>query len=98
MKILTYNFKLIREPGFHDNVNGNNNDQSAGWINYKRQEIKVDPEHGEELQTVFHELLHAADRYWYARLEEHQVEKISEGLFHILKQNGVDLTPLLIEE
>lgn len=95
MKILTYDYTLIQEPGYSKNKNGNNGDNTRGYINYERQEIKIDPDHPEFMETLLHELIHAANNFWYANLNEQQVERISEGLYHILVSNGVDLTPLL---
>jgi hypothetical protein len=98
LKILTYEYEVISEPGYSENRDGSNTPRNVGYIDYKRQTIKTDPEHGEDEQTLFHEIMHAADRFWYCNLTEEQVERLSEGLYHILKQNGVDLSPLYKED
>lgn len=97
IKILSYEFELVQEHGYAHNKNGNNvdcNQASTGW---GPQKIIIDPEHPEHIQALLHELTHCADRYWYSRLTEQQVLAISEGLYHILTENGVDLSVLTRE-
>ena len=98
IKILSYEYEVISEPGFCENRNGNNSSRNVGYIDYKKQIIRTDPEHAEDMQTLLHEITHAVDRFWYCGLSEAQIERLSEGFYHVLKQNGVDFTPLITEE
>ncbi len=86
IKILSYEFSIMELDGFSSNKNGDNHSENLGTINYDRQEIKVDACHPEKDAVILHELVHAVDKFWYADLKEKQVEKISEGLYHILKE------------
>jgi hypothetical protein len=92
IKILSYEFSIMELDGFSSNKNGDNHSENLGTINYDRQEIKVDACHPEKDAVILHELVHAVDKFWYADLKEKQVEKISEGLYHILKENKIDFS------
>lgn len=92
IKILSYLFDLILEPGFQNNKNGNNLPRNLGSISYTRHEIRVDPEHPENDGTVLHELVHAVAHFWSIDLKEEDVERLAEGLFHILKENKIDFS------
>lgn len=95
MKILSYDYEVVREPGFSSDRNNNNNARWQGQIDYKRQQIKVDPEDKEHMQTLIHEMMHSIDRYFVTDLSEDNIERISQGIYHVMTENGVDLSPLL---
>lgn len=89
LKILNWNFDVVFEKGFRNNVNGNNIVRNLGHIDYDNQRIKIDSEDIELQETLFHEILHAVSHYWNANLDENQVTCISVGLYCVLKENGM---------
>lgn len=95
MKILSYDYKILKTPGYALDKKARNYAGNEASIDHLNREIILDTDHPEHLQALLHELTHAADRYWYAGLTEQQIERISEGLFHILAENGVDLSILI---
>lgn len=97
MKILNYNFELKKNPGYSENRSGENVNRNLGAIDYKNQIINVDPEHPEAEETLIHELLHAVSHFWDVDINESEVLRLGVGLTSILKENGVDLSPLFEE-
>lgn len=92
IKILSYVFDLIQRPGFVNDRYDDNSRGRLGEINYQHMKIKVDSEDRSKDETVLHELVHAVSAYWYLDLEEKQVQRLSEGLYHILRENKVDFS------
>ena len=44
-------------------------------------------------ETLLHEILHALDAALATNLKEKQIQKLSEGLFQVLKPYGLQLLP-----
>jgi len=89
LKILSYEFDLIFEKGFADNKSGNNIRGLLGHIDYSNHQIKIDSGHPEEQGILLHEILHGVANYFSVDLSEKDVERLSEGLYCVLKQNGM---------
>lgn len=98
MKILNYSFKLEKEQGFSENKNSNNINRNLGIIDYKKQIIRLDPDHPEATETLVHELIHAVAHFWNIEMSEDAVMRLGIGITAILTENGVDLSPLFHEE
>lgn len=86
-KILSYMFDLDFEKGFRQNLKNNNINRDGGNIDYRNQTIKVDGDDKEKEQILIHEVIHAISYFWSIKLDESDVERLSEGLYHILKEN-----------
>ena len=95
MKILSYEYKVVQEPGFRQDRNNNNNARWQGMIDYEKQEIRIDPEHPEHMQTLIHEIIHGVARYFVVEMDEADTERIAQGVYNVMTENGVDLKPLL---
>ena len=88
LKILNWEFEVVFERGFRNNVNGNNAIRNLGQISFEKQTIKLDSEDIELQETLMHEIIHAVSHFWSVGLEEKQTECLSVGLYCVLKENG----------
>ena len=93
MKILgyQYTFKIKSK----DDMNGN-----SGYSNFDRQELSVSDELKEDgkTSTLLHEIIEAVNYHLNLDLKENQIMGLEAGLFQVINDNGVDLSPLLKEK
>lgn len=80
-------YKVITETGFNANVNGNNSPNYQALINYRLKEIKLDPDLPNVIENLFHEITHMICHHMSIDMEEKDVERFGEGLFHVLTEN-----------
>ena len=87
IRFMSSTYKVVMEPGFNRNANGNNSDNYQAIISYKRNEIKLDPELPNVIENLFHELTHMVCHHLSIEMEEKDVERFGEGLKHLLIEN-----------
>ena len=89
LKILSYEFEVTFEKGFWDNRNKNNPGELTGLLSMRHNQITIDDDNPRKQETLLHEILHAVAHFWVVDLEEKDVERLSEGLYHVLRENGM---------
>ncbi len=91
INILGYTYS-IEYPGDVRTMN------ATGRVRFDGFRIQLaNSEPQELLSTMLHECLECLNRHLNLDLEEDTIVRLEVGLFQVLTQNGVDLTPLLEE-
>lgn len=89
MRILGYDYKLIADP-FLD---------CMGEMQTASLRIKIDkrlvPQ--QQMSTLLHEIIEALNRHLKLDLTEQQIMGLEAGLFQVLRDANVDLTPIMLE-
>jgi hypothetical protein len=80
-------YRVIQEPGYSRDVKGNNYGGYQGTINYNKRTIHIDPELPNSNEVFFHEIVHMINHHLSISMDEKDVERLGEGLFHFLKEN-----------
>lgn len=89
MKILGYNYELAQR----------NDLESMGrlWTAKMRIEIQDSLCRQQKVSTVLHEVLEALNEHLQLGLTHPAIMGVESGIYQVLTDNGVDLTPLLTE-
>lgn len=87
MKILGFHYDLVLREDKDD----------FGKMDIMNGTMFIDTQASEQIQqsTVLHEALHALDTHLSLRLGHNRIRLLEAGLFALLRDNGVDLSPLL---
>lgn len=93
MKILGYDYILHIKP--KSDMGGN-----SGFCDFDSQVLSVCEELKDDgkASTLLHEIVEAINYHLCLDLKENQVMGIEAGLFQVLTDNGVSLSPLLKEK
>lgn len=89
MKILGYNYRIERGVRVDEM-------DAYGRIDRRRQIITVASDLAEDghASTLLHEILEALNYHLELKLEHRAIMSLEAGLFQVLTDNGVDLSPL----
>ena len=93
MKILGYSYQVQRS-GHSDDLG------ASGRCHQLKQTIQIASNLTKEgaQSTLLHEILEALNYHLQLELGEGVIMSLESGLFQVLADNGVDLSPLLREE
>lgn len=89
MKILGYTYAVINNP--RENMLGH-----FGLFHPESQKIRIADDLCEQqiISTVLHEIVEALSYHLELRLEHNVIMSLEAGLYQVLSENGVDLTPI----
>ena len=89
MKILGFNYRIIKT----------NDSQYIGLHSADNLTISIDGKLPKErqIETMLHEFMEAINTHTQLELEHHKITTIANVMYQILKDNGVNLNPLLRE-
>ena len=87
IKIMGHFYDLILEEGYRTNRQTNIDGNWATIDNISRK-ITVDTSIGGFFESILHECIHALDWKLTLGLDEFKVQRLSEGLFGLLIDNG----------
>ena len=92
MKILGHTYKLIRTPCLP--LAGSFGTFLSGKLEIS---IATDLPESQQQTAIVHELIEAINSHLKLGLDEGTIWRLEAGLFQVLTENGVDLSPLLKE-
>jgi hypothetical protein len=89
MKILGYQYGIIRDRNSEEMG-------SMGKLHVKPQKIQIatDLTEQQEASTVLHEIIEALAYHLEMKLDHQDVMGLEAGLYQVLTDNGIDLSPL----
>lgn len=92
MRILGYNYGIIRDLDMKDIENGN-----AGLVDLDKHLIYVGNDMDDDSKTsvIIHEIIEAINYHLELKLKHPQIMAFEVGIHQVLVENGVDLSPLL---
>lgn len=92
MNILGYKYRLI-EDGNEDFIG------ASGRGHIARQVIQIAEGLVEQqrVTTVLHEIIEALNYHLELELEHNKIMSLEAGLYQVLSENGVDLSPLVAD-
>lgn len=90
MRILGYDYQIVRD-GTMDDMGG-----AMGRCHYARLRIQIaeDCAPQQEASTLLHEILEALNAHMDLHLEHTAIMGLESGLYQVLRDAGVDLSPL----
>lgn len=86
IKFMSYEFTVEWIKGFIDDTE-NNQKALAGCLISAKNKIKLDNDVPYKYESLLHELIHLVCIIFDIKLDESQVSRLSEGLYHMLKEN-----------
>lgn len=90
MKILGYEIAIIS-----DRKMGEMGGTSGGFTSAQQyMQIATDLCEEQKISTILHEILEALNFYSELEIKHNIISSLEVGLYQVLKDNGVDLTPL----
>jgi hypothetical protein len=93
MKILGYTYKVNCEVD-NRNMNG------IGRLRSDSLQIDIsgDVAEGQKMSTLLHEIIEALNYHLALGIQHQKIMALESGLYQVLIDNGVDLSPLMVEE
>jgi hypothetical protein len=91
MKILGYDIRIVSDKKMDEIGN-----YSGGFTSSQnRIQVASDLCDEQKVSTLLHEIIEALNHFLELKLEHNVISSLESGLYQVLKDNGVDLTPLV---
>lgn len=87
MKILGYNYALVTDTDM----------EALGSMHSRSQRLKLatDMHPDQQLSTLLHEIIEALNYHLDLGIQHQTIMALEAGLYQVLADNGVDLSPLM---